>query len=220
MASYYLDFGDVIADLATFGLRERVWERVQKDPYAELWGYYEYEHFDPEDWKGGYQNIAFIRMDEADAYWAAQIMSRFTEEQIDAVIAQGHIDNDKYVSRLRTVLIERRKRIVQRYMYRMSAFERPQMSSTQLCFEDALVASGFEKSETQRYESRRNGGQWEPLSPANDALCIPINGAAPAMVEARVTRPGAEEPAKPVRFHMLPSASGVPYLNGVDRVTP
>jgi hypothetical protein len=219
--SYYFDVADIVADLFTFGLRQRTWERVQKDPTAPLFGYYEYEHFAPDAWKGGYQNVAFMRMDDADAYWAAQIMVRFTERQIDAVIAAGKLENDAYVARLRTVMLERRKRIVQRYMYAMSAFERPQFTSSGLCFEDALVATGFESAAFQHYEARRDSGQWRSLATnAEGRLCVPIEGTSPAMIEAQVTRPGADKPARPVRFHILPGTDGVPYLSGVERVTP
>jgi hypothetical protein len=219
--SYYVDFADIFTDLFTFGLLKRPWERVQKDPSAPLFGYYEYEHFEPAAWKGGYQNIAFIRMDDADAYWAAQIIARFTEDQIDAVIAAASLDNEAYVSRLRAVMLERRKRIVHRYMYAMSAFERPVVTGAGLCFEDALVATGFEAAPSQYYEMRRDGAAWESLTPGpGGRLCVPIDSASPSMIEARVTRPEARKAGQPVRFHLLPSATGVPHLSGVERVTP
>ncbi len=217
--SYYFDFADVFSDLFTFGFRKRVWEDLQKDPDAELWGYYDYEHFAPEDWKGGYQNVAFIRMDDADAYWAAQIISRFTDAHIDALIDSARLSKAAYRERLRVVLIERRNRIVDRYLRPMASFENPEVDAARLCFEDAMVTAGRLTAETQRYEARLDDGTWTLVSAsAGGRACVEL-ASTTAVVEARVTRPGAEKPTPPVAFH-LHHATGATSVIGIERKTP
>ncbi len=214
--AYYLDFGDVVADLATFGFRKRVWEDLEKDPSAEVFGYYDVEHFDPAAWKSGYQNIAFSRMDEADGYWAAQIVSHFSDRHIDALVEAGRFSDPAHEARLREVLLGRRDRIVDHYMTRMSAFEDPTIGDRGLCFQDALVRVG--RAVPGRYEIRYDGGTWQSSSMTDATICAPLD-VAPALVEARVTRAGASEPAAPVAFH-LSYDDHSPRLIGLERKTP
>ena len=217
--SYYFDFADVFSDLFTFGFRKRVWEQVEKDPNAELWGYYDYEHFTPDDWKGGYQNIAFIRMDDADAYWAAHIISRFTDAHIDALIDAAKLSKPAYRDRLRTVLTKRRDRIVDRYMMPMASFEEPVLEDARLCFEDAMVTAGRLTVDAQRYETRIDDGPWVVASAEADGkLCAALEPGT-SRVEARITRPGAAHPTPPVAFH-LHHGDGKTTLIGIERKTP
>ncbi len=217
--SYYFDFADVFSDLFTFGFRERVWEKVQKDPNAELWGYFEYEHFEPEDWKGGYQNIAFIRMDEADAYWAAQIISHFTDAHLDALIAAAKLSKPAYEERLRMVLRARRDKIIDRYMTRMSSFESPALEDTRLCFEDALVKLGRAAPGAQKYEARLDDGPWMSFTAdASGRACTALE-AATSRVEARVTRAGKDRAAAPVIFHIHHDGPNAKLI-GIERQTP
>jgi hypothetical protein len=217
--SYYFDFADVFCDLFSLGFRKRVWEEVQKDPKAELWGYYGHEHFTPEDWKGGYQNVAFIRMDDADAYWSAQIISRFTDAHIDALIAAAQLTRQEHRDRLRSVLIERRNRIVDRYMTPMSSFENPTLEGSRLCFEDAIVTAGRLTTSSQRYEARVGDGAWVGVSAEVDGKVCTALEPGTSRIEARITRPGAEKPAPPVAFH-LHHEGGASKLIGIERKTP
>lgn len=49
-------------------------------------GNHEADFFQPEKWKTEYPNPAFLRMDAADAIWAARIVARFTDEILAAVV--------------------------------------------------------------------------------------------------------------------------------------
>ena len=54
--------------------------------YAEI-GRIEADHFDPPKWKPDYPNAAFDRMLPDDAFWAARIVARFSDEAIRAIVA-------------------------------------------------------------------------------------------------------------------------------------
>ena len=49
-------------------------------------GYYQSKLFEPRRWKPNYPNLAFERMDEADAYWGAKIVTAFSDELIAALM--------------------------------------------------------------------------------------------------------------------------------------
>ncbi|MBC7793341.1 MAG: hypothetical protein H7Z43_06515, partial [Clostridia bacterium] len=83
---YYIDWGDIGKDLVTLGIPEEPWEKVTIDPVVPQLGYYEDHVFVPADWKPGYPNRAFMRMDALDGYWAAQIVVRFTDALLDALL--------------------------------------------------------------------------------------------------------------------------------------
>jgi hypothetical protein len=62
--AYYLDFAEVATDLVSFGAIERPWDRDAKASGHEKFGYFLIEDFDPEAWKSGYPNPAFLNMTE------------------------------------------------------------------------------------------------------------------------------------------------------------
>ena len=51
--------------------------------------------FDPATWKTEYPNPAFKQMDAADAFWAASIVSRFTDPMIRAVVEEARSDESR-----------------------------------------------------------------------------------------------------------------------------
>ena len=84
--SYYLDVQHLMEDLASFGTVRRPWNRLKVNDEAEIFGYYEWNEFDPEDWRGGYPNPTFQRTTPRDALWMVRIMSNFTDEHLTTVI--------------------------------------------------------------------------------------------------------------------------------------
>ena len=56
-------------------------------------GNIEADVFDPATWKTEYPNPAFKQMDAADAFWAASIMSRFTDAMIRGVVEEARLTN-------------------------------------------------------------------------------------------------------------------------------
>ena len=57
-----------------------------KYPSYPAVGNYEADFFEPWKWKPEYPQPSFERMDEADAFWAANLMTYFTDEVIRAVV--------------------------------------------------------------------------------------------------------------------------------------
>jgi hypothetical protein len=118
--AYGFDFGDIIADFATFGIRERAWDRVETTRGRERFGYFSAKDFDPETWKGSYPNPAFLRMTERDAAWMARIIARFTEREVHAIAVAARWSDPTDADYLTGVLMARQRILLARYLTRLS----------------------------------------------------------------------------------------------------
>ncbi|MBC7792253.1 MAG: hypothetical protein H7Z43_00975 [Clostridia bacterium] len=125
--------------------------------------------------------------------------------------------------RLRAVLIGRRNRVVHDYVYPMTSLEHVQVTGGTLCFEDVVVAAGYERATTGSYEVRelplngwseeRTGWKTFQLDDAGGACLTP--NSPDTTVEARVMRTKNTVYASTVRFHIAGSG-----LIGIERLTP
>jgi hypothetical protein len=119
--SYYADFKDIGLDFISFGTNVRPWERLKKVPGREEFGYFTADDFEPEDWKSGYPNAAFVRMTERDAAWMARRIARFTPEMIRAIAERAEFADATNADYLANVLVARQHKIIARYLTRLSS---------------------------------------------------------------------------------------------------
>ena len=89
---YLIERGKIGKGMVGFGLYQRDWMGI-KWPDDPSIGNIEAEVFDPATWKTEYPNPAFQQLDAADAFWAASIMSRFTDTMIRAVVEEARLSN-------------------------------------------------------------------------------------------------------------------------------
>ena len=75
-----------------FGFYPRKWMAIDWPKQPSI-GNIEAEVFDPATWKTEYPNPAFQQLDAADAFWAASIISRFTDTMIRAVVEEARLSN-------------------------------------------------------------------------------------------------------------------------------
>ena len=108
---YLLEGDEIAKGLVTFGLWTRGWTKARypKDPSL---GNIEADLFEPRRWKANYPQPAFDQMDAADAFWAASIASRFTNEMIHAIVATGRLSNPDAAAYLADTIIRRRDKVV------------------------------------------------------------------------------------------------------------
>src|SRR5262249_33148267 len=71
---YYADGDKLMKGIFSFGLWTRDWMHVKYPSYPAV-GNYEADFFQPKKWIPEYPNPSFDRMDEADAFWAANLMT-------------------------------------------------------------------------------------------------------------------------------------------------
>jgi hypothetical protein len=116
---YVLELGPTLKTAATLGLWERPWRDVEYQVHPEI-GRIEAEFFRPEAWKPEYPNPAFERMLPDDAFWAARIVSRFTDEMVRALVHTGRYDDPRAEQFLADVLIRRRDKTVAHYFRQLN----------------------------------------------------------------------------------------------------
>ena len=179
--SYVFDWADVSSDFVTLGLRRRPWELVQRTPGREPFGYFEYDHFVPEDWKMEYPNPAFSRMTERDGAWMARILARFTPEMVHALAALGDFSdpaNTEYIAR---ILEGRLQRILARYLTRLSPIADLRVEGSRLCGVDLARRRQVRPARDYQYEARSDTGARLSLE-LSDAggLCVTLPGSSAA----------------------------------------
>ena len=199
--SYYFDTTHVLEDLFSLGLIVRPWDVAKEHADGAIFGYYGVERFKPELWQDGYPNAAFNFMDDTDAYWMTRIISRFSDEHIDALVEQGKIPNAGYREYLAAMLRGRRDKIVTHYFDKMSALDRVTLNSKTVCMEDLFVVGGYGTHRDAFYHVSINGSKWEkPETVTKDGICVSAPADETFTVAARVRRASQDNPAKPVVF--------------------
>jgi len=121
---YIVDFEPIWRAFYTLGISDRAWRRIPYayPRYAEA-GRIESEYFDPARWKPEYPNPAFDRMLADDGFWAAKIVSRFTDEAIRAIVSTGDFlskDAERYLA---DTVIRRRDKVVAHYFRQLNPLD-------------------------------------------------------------------------------------------------
>ena len=233
--SWYVDPLDIVTDLATLGLVPRPWYDMQRSKEAPIFGYFDVAQFDPTEWKAGFPNIAYRQMDDRDAFWATNIISRFGDAHIRRIVAEAKFTKPVYARYLERVLIGRRDRIVETYFREMSPLVDPRVAGHRLCATDAWVDRGYGPADAAFYEVgyrwRRTGDgfDWSTLDRTADPdarLCVDLPPVwqwratqGDLSVGLRVRRIDQTDPARPTRFILRPQPVRNTYkLVGILRV--
>jgi hypothetical protein len=185
----------------------------------------EADRFDPELWRPEFPNAAFQHMLPEDAFWAARIVSRFSDEAIRAIVKEGDLRAPEAEAHLADVIIRRRDKVLSRYfrgLNPLADFELAAEAGGALAFtnygEDAGLA-GVEAYEYQWFTFDNATGRREPLGdPARvRERSIPLPQARPQylMVRIRTMAPGAAAWRKAVDVYLR--GTGQPGVVGVER---
>ena len=139
----YLIEGDKIAKgLVSFGLWTRDWTKVRYPDNPSL-GNIEADFFDPQKWKTEYPQPAFDQMDPADAFWAASIVSRFSDEMIKAIVDTGELSDADAARYLTDVIVRRRDKVVAYWIGQTNPLDRFEVVRTatgaELTFDNAAI---------------------------------------------------------------------------------
>lgn len=205
----YFDAGAIAYDYVTLGLSERPWDKARRRAGGEIFGYFAADPFEPDAWKPGYQNPAFLRMTERDAAWMTRIVARFTPEQIERAVQVGDFTKPEHSAYLAATLIDRQRKILQRYFRNLSSIADLEVKDASLCGVDLARRSGvFPESAFRWSATIRSGEQLDRASTANvvafddGRLCIPLS---------HVASDGGTRDDAPSRYF------GVAIANGASR---
>jgi hypothetical protein len=224
--SYIVDWGDIASDFLTLGVPLRPWDRNRVAGY-EIFGYFDADHFVPDQWKNEYPNPAFIRMTERDAAWMARILARFTPEMVLALAEVGQFTDPRHTAYVARVLEERLERILERYLTRLSPIASVQIEKgDRLCGVDLAASRRFAKIRGLRYVVRADGGVSLPVTRDEGArLCVELNhvardGGEPDDAPSRYVRVALEDGLSeaPLRVHLYDLGPTRGYrIAGIER---
>ena len=158
---YLIDGGSLAKGLFSFGLWTRDWTKARYPTDPRL-GNIEADFFQPWKWKTEYPQPAFDQMDAADAFWAASIASRFSDEMIRAIVGTGELSDAEAAKYLSDVIIRRRNKVVAYWLTQTNPLDRfaieRSVAGVELIFDNAAARLGLASPATQRYRT-----QWSAL---------------------------------------------------------
>jgi hypothetical protein len=138
---YMFDFGSILGSGTVFAQRHRAgneyilewapgWKTLLTlGLYTRPWLHYEYpaalppavgrfegEAFEPAAWKPEYPNPAFENMRADDAFWAARIVSQFSDQAIRAIVEKAKYSDPRATDYLVATLIQRRDKVLRTWL--------------------------------------------------------------------------------------------------------
>jgi len=141
---YILEWGPAFKTLATFGLYIRPWILVDYWEGAKSVGRFEGDFFDPVKWRPEYPNPAFDNMTPDDAFWAARLVAKFSDEAIRAVVAKARYSEPGAAEHIAATLIKRRDKVLRAWLTGVNPLVNAKLSSDGiLTFENAAVDAGI-----------------------------------------------------------------------------
>lgn len=113
---YILEWKPGWLTLATAGLYVRPWMRYDYPETPPAVGRFEGDDFDPVLWRPEYPNPAFDNMRLDDAFWAAGIVSKFSDQAIRAVVEKAQYSDPAATTAITEILIRRRDKVVRHWL--------------------------------------------------------------------------------------------------------
>ena len=100
-----------LVTMLTLGLYVRPWVKV---PYPDIpaVGRIESTYYRPQDWKPEYPNPAFRNARPEDRFWAARIVSRFSDEGIRALVATAKFSDPRATGYLTETILARKAKVL------------------------------------------------------------------------------------------------------------
>jgi len=139
---YLFRWRPTVAQIFTLGLYLPRWARVNYPHFSSV-GNFEYELFEPEEWKPNYPVTIFDNRLPEDTFWAARQVMAFTDKEIRAIVETGQYSDPKAVDWLVKCLIERRDKIGRTYFSKVLPLDRFRVEEDRLAFDDLGVRHGF-----------------------------------------------------------------------------
>jgi len=166
---YTVDVGPFFARFLSLGAVGFSWENLQRPAGLPEVCYFSASGFEPQSFEPLLPNTAFAQMTDEDAYWAAKIVSAFTDEHLRAIVAQGRYRDPEAAAYVTDVLIQRRDIIARTYFDRVAPLDFFRMEGDTVVFRDLGTERGIYAAAASRYRGRTapasaegKTGAWSP----------------------------------------------------------
>ncbi len=154
---YFLDYGAAAKAFLSLGLWEKPWQRRWREAGEKVHdspavGYFDNRYFDPSQYKTQLPYFPFKDLSRADGFWAAKIMTAFTDEDIKMIVQAGELSRAGDAEYLAKVLTERRDLIAKHWFRESNPLDQFELQGNHLNFKDLAVQYGFEPQDGSVYE--------------------------------------------------------------------
>jgi hypothetical protein len=147
---YMYEGKPTLAGLATLGLWTPSFEfaNYPRDLYKYV-GLIQADMFEPERWKPSYPNRAFSNMRRDDAFWAARIVAKFSDEALAGIVKKAQFREPRAADYILSVLKNRRDKVVQAWLNAINPLVDFKLAADgTLTFENAAVSAGVSTAPT------------------------------------------------------------------------
>jgi len=129
--------------LLSFGFYVRPWLRLPYPAASPAVGRFSADGFDPRTWVAEYPKAAFDNMRADDAFWAARIVARFSDDAIRAIVGKGRYSDPAAAEALAVALIQRRDRVAEALLTGVNPIVNATLSTDgELRFDNAATRYG------------------------------------------------------------------------------
>jgi hypothetical protein len=174
-----VDPGQMLKNTLGVGLYVPSWEKDRSIKYRSI-GLFDWKDFEPQRFKFIVPNPAFVNQTDSDGFWAARIVTSFTDDQIRAAVETGRYSNPEAAEHLIEVLIKRRDIIGRYWFERMNPADGfavvDSSGAPELRFVDLAVERGDKEAARSRYqyELRRDGERLGRRTDLGGSTRIPL----------------------------------------------
>ena len=113
---------------------------------AKSVGRFEADFFDPVKWRPEYPNPAFDNLTPDDAFWAARLVSKFSDEAIRAVVAKARYSEPGAADHIISTLIKRRDKVLRAWLTGVNPLVNAWFGADVVrAFENVAVEAGIAK---------------------------------------------------------------------------
>jgi hypothetical protein len=165
---YFFEGRPTLKTALTLGFWHRSWKKAKYPDFPSV-GTFESDHFHPPAWKPDYPNPAFDKMDLEDAFWAARIVQRFSDQAIRAIVQTGRLVDSQAEDYVVQTLIARRDKIVRYYLAELNPLDRFEVrtadGSSTVGFVNLGLRAGLSGSAQYQYRWFRFDNEDESMTP-------------------------------------------------------
>jgi hypothetical protein len=182
---YILEWKPAFKTLATLGLYVRPWALVRYPKTARAVGRFEADFFDPLAWKPEYPNPAFDNMQPEDAFWAARLVSMFSDDVIRAVVGKGRYSEAGAPEQATAILIRRRDKVLKTWLTGVNPLVDPRLDANGVLTFGNAAAAARVASPPSSYTltwSRFDNASGDPIGASEETRASEPMSSAPARV--------------------------------------
>jgi hypothetical protein len=151
---YTLDAPAALGRILALGGHDDKWRYLQRPAGLSEVGYFESDLFDPREFKSLQPNSAFVNLTPRDGYWAAKIISAFSDRHLEAIVAQAEYQNPDAARTLVQILAARRDKIARAYFGQVPPLDFFVYRDGGVTFHDLGVERGLFPAQMTRYRAR------------------------------------------------------------------